>query len=69
MLQNALRRGYPILTIVKFIKYSKERSIGPFRIILKVFKQKNSFFNIVTLYIKSYKNTSTPNIRRFYNYY
>jgi len=36
--QNALKRGYFILIIVKFIKRNKERSVGPFRVILKVFK-------------------------------
>jgi len=38
--QNALRRGYSILTIVKIIKHGKERSVGLFRAILRVFKQK-----------------------------
>jgi len=69
ILQNALRRGYFILTVVKFIKYSKEKSAGPFKVILRVFKQKNGFFNIVILYIKSYKNVNTPNIKKLYNYY
>ena len=36
--QNALGRGYLVLTMVKLIKYSKERSAGPFRVILRVFK-------------------------------
>ena len=36
--QIALRRGYPILIIVKPIKYSKERSIGPFKATLRVSK-------------------------------
>ena len=36
--QIALRKGYPILTAVKPIKYSKERSIGPFKATLKVSK-------------------------------
>jgi len=70
ILQNALKRGYSVLIVVKFIKYSKERSIGLFRAILRVFKLKKiGFFNAVVLYIKSYKNTDTSNIRRFYNYY
>jgi len=38
ILQNTLRRGYFILTVVKFIKYSKEKSARLFRIILRVFK-------------------------------
>jgi len=36
--QIALRKGYFILIIVKPIKYSKERSAGPFKIILRVSK-------------------------------
>jgi len=36
--QNALQRGYPVLTVVKSIKYSKERSVGPSRVILRVSK-------------------------------
>jgi len=36
--QNALGRGYFVLTVVKPIKYSKERSAGLFRVILRVFK-------------------------------
>jgi len=35
---NCLKKGYFILIIVKFIKYNKERSIGLFKIILRVFK-------------------------------
>jgi len=38
--QNALGRGYPVLTVVKFIKCSKERSTGPSRVTLRVSKQK-----------------------------
>jgi hypothetical protein len=38
ILQIALRKGYPILTTVKPIKYSKEKSIGPFKATLKVSK-------------------------------
>jgi len=34
------KKGYFKLIIVKFIKYSKEKSAKPFKIILKVFKQK-----------------------------
>jgi len=36
--QIALRRGYPILIMVKLIKYNKERSAGPFKVTLKVSK-------------------------------
>jgi len=44
ILQNALGRGYFILIMVKFIKYSKEKSVGPFKVILRVFKQKEWLF-------------------------
>jgi len=37
-LQITLKRGYFILTVVKLIKYSKERSVRPFKAILKAFK-------------------------------
>jgi len=33
-----------MLTVVKFIKYSKERSAGLFKVILKVSKQKKRPF-------------------------
>jgi len=36
--QITLRKGYPILTAVKPIKYSKKKSIGPFKATLKVSK-------------------------------
>ena len=36
--QIAQRKGYPVLTAVKYIKYSKEKSIGPSRATLRVFK-------------------------------
>ena len=38
--QIALRKGYPILTVVKSIKYGKERSVRPSKAILKASKQK-----------------------------
>ena len=38
--QIALRKGYPILTVVKYIKYSKEKSVGSSRVTLRAFKQK-----------------------------
>jgi len=38
ILQIALKKGYPVLTIVKPIKYSKEKNTGPFKVTLKVFK-------------------------------
>ena len=40
ILQNALKRGYSILIMVKLIKYSKERSAKPFKVTLRVSKQK-----------------------------
>ena len=40
ILQIALRKGYPVLTVVKPIKYSKEKSAGPFKVTLKVSKQR-----------------------------
>jgi len=36
--QIALRKGYPVLIAVKPIKYSKERSVGPFKATLRVSK-------------------------------
>ena len=33
--QTALKKGYSVLTTVKPIKYSKERSIGLFKITLR----------------------------------
>jgi len=36
--QIALKRGYPMLIVVKPIKYGKERSVGPFKATLRVFK-------------------------------
>jgi len=38
--QITLRKGYPVLTTVKPIKYSKEKSAGPFKATLKVSKQR-----------------------------
>ena len=38
--QIALKKGYFILTAVKPIKYSKERSVRLFKATLRVFKQK-----------------------------
>jgi len=66
----ALKKVYFILIVVKFIKYSKERSARPFKVILRAFKKKD-LFNIVILYIKSYKNNTIliPNTKKFYNYY
>ena len=39
-LQIALRKGYPILTIVKPIKYNKKKNIRPFKTTLRASKQK-----------------------------
>jgi len=36
--QNALGRVYPVLTVAKPIKRGKEKSAGPFRATLRVFK-------------------------------
>ena len=36
--QIAQRKGYPILTAVKYIKHGKEKSIGPSRATLRAFK-------------------------------
>ena len=36
--QITLKKGYPVLTVVKPIKYSKKRSIGPFKATLRAFK-------------------------------
>ena len=67
--QIVQRKGYFILTIVKYIKYSKERSTRPSRVTLRAFKQKNSPFYTVALYIKNHRNNiPTPNIRKLYNY-
>ena len=53
--------------MVKFIKYNKEKNAGLFK---RHLNKKDSFFNIVALYIKSYKNNIlTFNTRNFYNYY
>ena len=36
--QTALKKGYFILIIIKFIKYNKKRNIRPFKAILRVSK-------------------------------